>query len=74
MSKTPWFEPGTNPVHRGVYECTWYDSGHYGLTFQHWNGQFWGYYATKASIAYANRAFESSRQYNYWRGLSEKPA
>ena len=57
--RTPWFPPGTNPVHVGMYECKTCRCQHY------WNGRLWHFTEGGEIIGNVGNVI--------WRGLTEKP-
>lgn len=67
---TPWFPPDVKPVHEGVYQTRNLKGL---LTFQYWNGKFWGLYRSRVDWASMSRNHTSIRQQNPWRGLSKQP-
>lgn len=65
MEKTDWFPAGKRPHRKGVYQT---DAG-----YQHWNGEFWGFFCNCANEAYANKNWKSFVQRPRWRGLTQNP-
>jgi hypothetical protein len=63
---TPWFSDDVKPLHVGVYETS-FD------TYQHWNGEWWGYCAVDVQTAYEMHDCKSALQRNEWRGLAKEP-
>jgi len=72
MKLTPWFPPDVKPVRSGVYERQMPDGwGKY----SYWNAKekWWGAWGWTIEIATKNAKYQSSLQYQRWRGLAEKP-
>ncbi len=70
-AETPFFPEGTKPVRKGVYK-TRHRAGDYEF-FQHWNGEFWGYYSKSPKKALRERDGHSVCQRPEWCGLAQKP-
>lgn len=68
---TPWFPGEVKPVRRGVYER--FTPTESTPTFQHWNGEFWGFRGSCIDDA-AHGIDKSVFQFEHkWRGLASKP-
>jgi hypothetical protein len=67
---TPWFSAEVRPAHDGVYETRDCDGI---VSYQHWNGDFWGFFAFTIKEAYEGGDSPSYQQHNDWRGLAEDP-
>lgn len=71
---TQWFGPEIKPVRIGVYQ-TRHDARELLSypSYQHWNGEWWGFYGNTLEIASRDGKSKSSFQYPEWRGLAEEP-
>jgi hypothetical protein len=71
MILTPWFPGDVKPVRPGVY-MQWcgfeLDVG-----YQHWNGEFWGFWCSTVEAASQYKNTRASTQDEPWRGLMEEP-
>lgn len=69
---TPWFERGVKPRWVGVYET---DANlPTTITYQHWNGKFWGMFTTTPQRAVCGDYRNIQSQHNpKWRGLAKQP-
>ncbi len=65
---TRWFEPGTKPARKGVYQVAEY--GYQWTAYQHWNGKYWGELSFSPMQAFRSRASRSIYQDHLWRGLT----
>jgi len=72
MSKpklTPWFPRNKKPVNVGVYET---DDDLGILTYQYWNGRWWGFGMCDVAAANKYKKEKSLWQKIKWRGFTEK--
>lgn len=77
MNLTDWYPGSVNPVHVGVYECTW-PNDHINF-FNFWDGKQWHWGASSISRAYEIRDprgplawdQETNRRPERWLGVAK---
>lgn len=65
---TDWYPKSKNPVRIGVYNTSGDDADR---TYQHWNGERWGYFAATIEKAAAYKDKRSQQQNVRWRGIAK---
>lgn len=71
MSKvTEWFPGDVKPMRVGVYETKPDNS----VTYQHWDGEQWGFCAIDPLSALNGIGLRSGTQDAKWRGLATRPS
>lgn len=77
MKKTRWIDGAVKPTMLGVYQRD-YRNAHSdrseGITFSHWNGEYWGLYGVSEDDAAHWGSHSSLYQSLPWRGLAQDPS
>ena len=71
MKLTQWFPGTVKPVRVGVYERNYSEFPFHSPNYCHWNGKFWGLWATTPRGAVVLKIRPSPYQDLPWRGVKK---